>query len=228
MYVEEASHYAADSLSRGAIGRGAVWSILNQSIGQILVLLVFLITARFVTKDAFGIMAVCLTVVELFRQTWAESIGTSIAAQKNPTDRDYNAGFLAIAAGGLVSSIIVFLLADIVARLLHHAEIAGTLRWTSLLLLTGGLSRTHETWLMNHLQFRVLALRSLVSIGIGGGVGIVMAVNGYGLSSLIVQQLVTAITGTACLWFATAWRPGFNTGRGRMSHRCCAIRVMFR
>ena len=70
-------------LSKGAIGRGAVWSILNQSVGQILVLLVFLVTARFVSKDAFGIMAVCMLVVEAFRQIWAESVGISLAAKKD-------------------------------------------------------------------------------------------------------------------------------------------------
>jgi lipopolysaccharide exporter len=79
------------------------------------------------------------------------------------------------------------------------------------LLLTGGLSRTHETWLMKHLQFKVLALRSLVAICIGGGVGIVMAVNGYGLLSLIAQQLITSVIGTVCLWLVTTWRPGFDT-----------------
>ena len=203
--------YLPAVLSKGAIGRGAVWSILNQSIGQILVLLVFLITARFVPKDAFGIMAVCMLVVGAFRQIWAESVGTSIVAKNNPTDRDYNAGFLIIAAGGLVSAVIVFLLAGPIGRLMHHGDIEGTLRWISLLLLTGGLSLTHEAWLMKHLQFKVLALRSLVSICIGGGIGIVMAVNGYGLLSLIAQQLITSVVGTACLWLATTWRPGFDT-----------------
>ena len=105
----------------------------------------------------------------------------------------------------------MFLLAGPIARLMHHGDIEGTLRWISVLLLTGGLSRTHETWLMKHLQFKVLALRSLVAICIGGGVGIVMAVNGYGLLSLIAQQLITSVIGTVCLWLVTTWRPGFDT-----------------
>jgi O-antigen/teichoic acid export membrane protein len=108
-------------------------------------------------------------------------------------------------------AVIVFLLAGPIARLMHHGDIEGTLRWISLLLLTGGLSLTHEAWLMKHLQFKVLALRSLVSICIGGSIGIVMAVNGYGLLSLIAQQLITSVVGTACLWLATTWRPGFDT-----------------
>ena len=198
-------------MSKGAIGRSAAWSILNQSMGQILVMLVFLITARFVSKDAFGIMAVCMLVVEAFRQFWSASVGTAIAAKKDPTDRDYNAGFLIIAAGGLVAAAVVFLLAGPIAHVMHHGDIEGVLRWISLLLLTGGLSQTHYTWLMKHLEFKALALRSLVSIYAGGGIGIAMAIHGYGLPSLIAQQLVTSVVSTGCLWLAPAWRPGFDT-----------------
>jgi O-antigen/teichoic acid export membrane protein len=84
----------------------------------------------------------------------------SIAAKKDPADQDYNAGFMVIALGGLVAAVIVFLLANPIAWLMQHADIAGTLRWISLLLLTSALSRTHETWLIKHLQFKTLALRS--------------------------------------------------------------------
>jgi O-antigen/teichoic acid export membrane protein len=197
--------------SKGAIGRGAIWSILNQSTGQILGLLVFLTTARFVSKEAFGIMAVCLLVVETFRQFWSDSIVTSVAATRDPTDQDYNAAFLTIALGGLVSAVLVFALAGPIAAILNHAEIKSTLRWVSLLLLTIGMSRAHEAWLTKKLAFKALALRSLISIALGGGIGVYMAVHGYGLLSLIAQQLITSVVGMLCLWMATEWRPSLDT-----------------
>lgn len=203
----------ASGFTKSAIGRGAVWSILNQSFGQILVLLVFLVTARFVSKEAFGVMALCLMVVEAFRQIAIESIGLSIVAKKDPSDQDYNACFMAIAISGVLSAILIFIFADALAGFLKNTEIAHGLRWTSLLLLTTGLSKTHEVWLAKHLQFKVLALRSIVSILIGGGVGIAMATHGFGLLSLIAQQLLTAVIGTLTLWVATQWRPQFDTRR---------------
>lgn len=202
--------------TKSAIGRGAVWSILNQSFGQILVLLVFLVTARFVSKEAFGVMALCLMVVEAFRQIAIESIGVSIVAKKDPTDQDYNACFIVIAVCGLVSAVLIFILADPIATFLKNSAIADGLRWISLLLLTTGLSKTHEVWLAKHLQFKVLALRSMVSIVIGGSVGIWMAIKGFGLLSLIAQQLLTALIGTLTLWAATRWRPGLDTRRENM------------
>ncbi len=199
--------------TKSAIGRSAVWSILNQSFGQILVLLVFLVTARFVSKEAFGVMALCLMVVEAFRQIAIESIGLSITAKKDPSDQDYNACFIAIAISGVLSAVLIFIFADALASFLKDPEIGNGLRWTSLLLLTTGLSKTHEVWLAKHLQFKVLALRSIVSIFIGGGVGIAMATRGFGLLSLIAQQLLTALIGTLTLWMATRWRPRWDTRR---------------
>lgn len=201
------------AFTKRAIGNGAMWSVLNQSFGQILVLLVFLVTARFVSKEAFGVMAVCLLVVEAFRQIAIESIGTYIVAKKDPGDKDYNAAFLVIIASGLASAVLIFLLAEPIARFLNNEALAEGLRWISLLLLTTGLSKTHEVWLAKHLKFKVLALRSIVSICIGGGIGIAMAVQGYGLLSLIAQQLITALIGTLTLWLATSWKPGVETHR---------------
>lgn len=202
----------APVFTKNAIGRGAVWSVLNQSFGQILVLLVFLVTARFVSQEAFGIMAICLMVVEVFRQVAIESIGLYLTAKKDPTPQDYNACFIAIAVGGAVCAGMIFVFANPIAEFLRNADIADGLRWTSLLLLTTGLSKTHEVWLAKQLQFRILALRSMLSILVGGGIGIWMAIEGFGLLSLIVQQLLTAIVGTFTLWLATHWHPSLDTG----------------
>jgi O-antigen/teichoic acid export membrane protein len=57
-----------------SLGRSALWSVLNQSLGQFLVFFVFLVTARFVSKEAFGLMAMAMLSIEFFRQILIESI----------------------------------------------------------------------------------------------------------------------------------------------------------
>src|SRR6478672_7486576 len=112
----------------GTVGRGTLWSMVNNISGQALSLLVFLVTARFVPKDAFGIMAVSLLTVEAFRQVVIASFGTALTAQKDPTDRDYNACFLLILLSGICSAGILFLLAGPIAGYLGHSEIESTLK----------------------------------------------------------------------------------------------------
>lgn len=190
--------------------------MLNNLAGQGLSLLVFLVTARFVSKEAFGIMAVSLLTVEAFRQVVIGSFGVALTAQRDPSPKDYNACFLIVLVTSVAAAAFLFALAGPVASLLGHDEIRDTLRLVCLILLTAGLSQTHEVWLAKHMQFRVLALRSLLSILIGGGIGIAMAVNGYGLDALITQQIVTAVTAVAFLWGAASWKPGLATDRSNV------------
>jgi len=181
--------------------------VLNQGLGQILVLLVFLVTARFVSKEAFGIMAASLIAIELFRQIFIEPIGTTFYAKNSPTADDYNAGFFIILFGGACSAIFIFAFAGVIASVLENGEIERALSWISLLLLTTGLSKMHEIWLSKHFKFKSLAIRSLCSIVIGGAVGIYMAVEGYGINSLIAQQVISASISLCWLWMACDWRP---------------------
>lgn len=189
------------------LGRGAFWSVLNQSLGQFLVFFVFLVTARFVPKEAFGMMAMAMLSIELFRQILIESVATTFYAKKSPTLEDYNAGFFLIFVAATLSALFVFVFAQSVADLFGHDEVAAALRWIALLLLTAGLSKMHEIWLTRQLQFRALALRSLVSISLGGVVGVVLAIRGHGLVSLIAQQIVSAVVAAIWLWLASSWRP---------------------
>src|SRR4051794_11121461 len=158
-------------------------------------------------------MATCMLVLELFKQVGIESFATWIMAKAKPEDRDYDACFTAILVTSIGSALACFLAAGALAQAFHHPELGEALRLLSLLLLTTGLSRTHEAWLSRQLAFGVLAIRSIVSIVIGGGVGIVLAMKGYGLMSLIAQQLVTALVATGALWAASGWSPKLHFRR---------------
>ena len=122
--------------SKAIVGRGALWSLSNQFLGQFLVLAVFLVTARFVPKEDFGVMAVCYLVIEFFRQITIESIGSTLIARASSSDKDYNAGFIIVIAGSVASALFVYLASPLFADLLKHDEIEYGLKLTCLILLT--------------------------------------------------------------------------------------------
>lgn len=201
------------SFSKADIGRGAIWSIVNQSVSQILVLMIFLVTARFVPKEIFGVMAVAYMALDVFRQTVIESVAVAINSQKAPKDEDYNAAFLIILTGGFISAIIVFLMAGPVSIFMDNPLIEDAMHWIALAMTCSGLARTHQAWLGKHMKFKVLAISSGIAIVIAGSVSITLAVNGYFLESLIAQQLTSALIMTGILWLITPWRPSFKTGK---------------
>lgn len=205
-----------DIPSTQSIGRNALWSVLNQFVGQFLVLIVFFITARFVSKEAFGVMALCMLAVELFRQVTVESVGTSLAVKKDPDSEDYNAGFILAAVGCVLSAIVVFLGAAPMATFLDLPDLEVGLKLVSAVIIFMGLARAQETWMMKNMMFRTFTIRSVLAIAIGGGVGIYMAINGYGLLSLLAQQILSTGFSLVFVWFTCPWRPNFRTTRYKL------------
>jgi len=199
------------------VGRNALWSVLNQSASQILVLIVFLVNARFIPKEDFGAMAIAMLVAEFFRQMIIESIGTTLLAKPAPDKQDYNAGFILVSGLSILSAIVVYFSSGLIADVMRSEKIGYALEWICLILLTFGLSRIHEAYLSKNMQFKKLALRSIFSVLVGGGVGIYMATEGYGLLSLIVQQLVTTFLSCLFLWVTTDWVPKPDTTRAKIS-----------
>ena len=191
-------------------GRNTLWSILNQGISQVMVLIVFIITSRFITKESFGLMAVAMLIVEAFKQIFIESIATRFFATKDNVDEDYSAGFNIVIFGSVIGFLIIFFSASFIGKIFKQSSISEILIWISFLLLTAGTSKMHEVWLIKHGNFQILASRSFFSIFAGGVIGITMAMNGYGVTSLIAQQIVTAVVATAWLWLGTNWRPDFR------------------
>jgi O-antigen/teichoic acid export membrane protein len=79
----------------------------------------------------------------------------------------------------------------------------------SLVIILYGLVRAHEARLLREGNFRLLAIRSVVSVCIGGAVALVLARQGAGAMALVGQQIAT---GLAALVIAVAaewrvWRP---------------------
>jgi PST family polysaccharide transporter len=63
------------------------------------------------------------------------------------------------------------------------------------------------------LAFKEFAIRSMVANAVGGIVGISMALAGYGVWSLVGQDLAGGFVRAIILWRASDWRPGFRVSR---------------
>ncbi len=200
-------------MDRKSVGRSALWSIIEGGASQLLGLAVFLVTAHFVAPASFGVLATALLLINLFREIVLEGFAAAVYRQSSPKDEDYNACFFLIVVTSSIMALVTYLLTNQIAALFPMADLDKAIPPVCLLIVTFGLSRTHEVYLIRHFQFRSLAIRSMISIVIGGTIGIAMAVNGFGLWSLITQQIITSLTALMILWTSCPWRPSLRFSR---------------
>lgn len=191
--------------------KGALWALIDGGMSQALGLAVFVVTSRFVEPKDFGALATALLIVEFSRQILFEPIISSVNSKKNPSDRDYDTAFLLILFLSILFSAAVLLSGKYLDSLFPATRLSYLALPVAFIVLTVGLSKTHEGWFSRQLLFRKLALRSIVSIIASAIVGITMVIHGFGIWGLVAQQITYSIFSMILLWVTAQWRPAFRT-----------------
>lgn len=196
-----------------SIVSGVIWSALDSAVGQALTLAIYVIMARLLSPQILGIVATGALALDFCRAVLIESIAIAVQARAEPKDEDYNASFWLIAGLSLLAALLLFASSDAIERLSDLSELAIVLKGFCIVVAVQGLSRTHEAWLTRNQLFRSLAIRSLLSISVGGAVGIALASQGYGVLALVGQLVSTSLISLVSLWTLTPWRPGLRFSR---------------
>ena len=191
--------------------KGALWALFDGGMSQALGLAVFIVTSRFVEPSDFGALATALLIVEFSRQILFDPIIASVNSKKSPSDRDYDTAFLLVLVLSIVFSALVLMLGRHLDAVFPATRLSFLSGPVAFLILTVGLSKTHEGWFSRKLLFRKLALRSVLSIIASAIVGITLVINGYGIWGLVAQQVTYSIFSMILLWVTADWRPAFRT-----------------
>lgn len=190
--------------------QGIAWSALQRGGNQVLSFLVFLVLSRLLEPKDFGLFALA-SIFTSFVQIFVDQ-GFSIAIVQFPKiEREHldTAFWTALLVGAFLTAIGIAS-AKFVASFFHEPRLASIVVWLSLSLILISLSTTQQARLLRELEFKKLATRTLFSTLIGGTVGIISALAGLGVYSLVIKTLVIHFIGVLVLWNVSDWRPGFR------------------
>ncbi len=190
--------------------KGVLWSAIQNWGSNLLSLVVLLVLARLLDAEAFGLVAMGFVFTGFMAVFLRQGFGQAIIQRDNLEAEHLDTAFWISVAAGVVLTAVGIAAADLVAALFREAELAPVVRWLSLSFLIGAFSNTQQAILQRRLAFKSLAIRSLVGSAAGGCAGIVMALMGCGVWSLVGQSLTQSLVSVVVLWYASGWRPGFR------------------
>jgi O-antigen/teichoic acid export membrane protein len=184
--------------------------MLDNLAQQVLSFLVFAVLARFVAPQDFGLIAIAHVMVTFVRQTLFSAIALPITRVKTPSDALYSWAFWICLLIALTTSAVMLFGASLFANWYAQPDLVQVLSWMSLVVLTTGLAAIYEARLIRQMAFKPLAIRSIVSVTIGGCVGIFLALRGAGVFALIAHQVTMSCIGLALLVWQARWLPQIN------------------
>lgn len=187
--------------------QGALWALINSGAKQGIDLLVFLLLARWLAPQAFGLMALVGTVLVVVVMLAELGLAEALVQRKRLAGVEVDTAFWLLLGVGLALAVLLAALAVPLARLYARPELAPLVWALCPLVIAVALNAVPQALMQRALRFRPLAVRGMAGTLAGGAAGLGLALAGADVWSLVAQQLVAALVGLALLWAQTDWRP---------------------
>ena len=197
------------SLRQKAI-HGAMWSAIEKWGAQLVSTTIFLLLARLLGAEAYGLVALANVFMYFMRIFLDQGFAQAIIQKDELEPEHLDTAFWTSVLMGALCLIAVLAGAGAVANFYNEPELAPIIRWMSISFLFSGLSSVQAAILQRNMQFKVFAARSLVATAVCGVAGIGAALMGFGVWSLVIKEIVFGSIGALMLWGTSSWRPGLR------------------
>lgn len=179
---------------------------------QLVAFAISIILARLLVPEEFGVVGIALVFVALSEVFADVGFTEGLIQKQNVSNIVYSSVFYINIFLSLLLAGITYALAPIIGDFYNSDEITRVLQSLALIPIISSFGRVHVAILIKRIDFKSLSIREIWATLIGGLAGIIAAVKGLGVYSLVWQQLITSLVGTLLLWWRTNWRPSLVIG----------------
>ena len=195
-----------EELKKKTIG-GFIWRFAERCGAQVVQFVVSVILARILSPEDYGtlsLIAVFTSILAVFVQS---GMGVALIQKKDADDLDYSTLFYFNVVMCLTLYGIMFACAPLIAKFYDIPELTAYTRVVSLTLVASGVRGIQSAYVAKNMLFKRFFFSTLGGTLVSAFVGIVMAYKGFGVWSLIAQELTNTMIDTMILWITVRWRP---------------------
>ena len=185
------------------------WSFFDALGARLIQFAIGVVLARLLAPEQFGLIGM-LTLFLMVSQTLVDcGFGSALIQGQDVSKLDTSTVFYLNISIGAVSTVLLWLAAPLVAAFFGEAVLDPLLRMLSFLLIINSFGTVQSALMTKAINFRTHT-KITISAGFSSGtIGIGLAVLGYGVWSLAIQQLTNALIRVVLLWSFNEWRPTF-------------------
>ena len=186
-----------------------VWSTVEKFLRQGLMTLFSIIIARQLLPSDYGLVAM-LTIFLTIAQIFVDSGFVEALIQKqNRTDTDFSTVFWFNILVALLLYVTLFLCSPLIADFYGEPLLNDLLKCMSIVFVINAFRTVQQAKLNIAMDFRRQTWISVVAMTISGIIGMWMAYHGFGVWTLVLQQLLQNFLNVVFLWISSRWIPKF-------------------
>ncbi len=197
-------------MSGRIISNAFLWKTFERYSVMGIQFLLQLLLARLLSPSDFGTVAI-LGIFMAFSNIFVQSgLSTAIVQKKEINEGEISAVFNFSFIIACIIYIILFFCAPLIAEFFSMPQLKTLLRIMSLTIFPFSFNSLQASLLRRNLKFKSLFISTCASLVLSGGISVVMAINGYGIWSLVFQQIIYSVSICITLFFFVRWLPKLN------------------
>lgn len=187
--------------------KSVIWIAIQNWGEQFGSLLIFFTLARLLDPESFGLVALANVFLAFIYIFLNQGFPKALIQKENIEPEHIDTAFWTNIISGCILAGLCIAFSPAISNIFEQPDLTPVLRCFSLLIIISSLNDIQEALLERQFKFKSVTLRSLISLLISGIVGVALAFKGFGVWSLVAQQLIYATVGVIVIWQASDWRP---------------------
>lgn len=187
--------------------KGLGWGFIDNFVGTGITAVVSIILARILSPEEFGLVGMIAIFIALGNSLMDSGFSGALIRKENVTDKDLSTVFYTNLILSIIIYAILFVSAPFIAEFLNTPILVKLVRILSLSVLIMSFTQVQKVNFIRKIDFRTQAIISLAASLVSGIASIWMALDGYGVWSLVVQQLSKQAVVSLLLWIFSTWKP---------------------
>ena len=184
-----------------------IWRFAERCGAQIVTFIVSIVLARILSPDDYGTIAL-VTVFTSILQVFVDSgLGTALVQKKNADDLDFSSVFYFNLIVCIILYGLMFIAAPLIANFYGDNTLIPVIRVISITILISGVKGIQQSYVSKNMLFKRFFFSTLCGTIFSAVLGICMAYMGFGVWSLVFQQISNTAIDTIILWVTVKWRP---------------------
>ncbi len=194
--------------------KGVAWSSVETLANRGLQLLLSIIIARVVAPAEYGLIAMLSIFIAIAQSLIDSGFGSALIQKQHRDKRDFSMVFFFNLAISVVIYGLLYFGAPLIADFYHQTELVSITRVVGLSLIINAAGIIQRTMLTIELNFKKIAIITIIAMLISGAVGITMAYSDYGVWALVGQTLSLSVVTSLLYWVSSKWHPRFEWNAG--------------
>ena len=186
---------------------GVGWSAADAFLDKGVTFIVGLVLARLLTPEEYGLIGIVTIFTTVMLGVVDSGFSNALIRKKDVSDEDYSTLFYFNLIVSVVMFALLFIGALWIATFFERPELVSLVRVMGFLLIFQAFSIVQNTILSRKIDFKTKTRASVISAFISGIIGIVLAFWGFGVWSLVAQQLSRQLFYSGLLWLYNKWWP---------------------